>query len=198
MPTSINQRPSSRFIQFVTAVASMVAVLAGLPTALIAVALQRFAHPSPVHGVNAPWRWTLDDVRSWGRRLTEGLDSSSALVDLFFRLALIIGWICVAVVIYTVVDEMVFQVRHGMPSARHRRLGGLGPIGRRIATLLIAVLPLAVSATPTLAGPRDVRPAAAVLQDRPADLAGPSATVLAMSAIPTVLVAPSISSLGNG
>lgn len=198
MPTSINQRRGSRFTRFVTAVASMAAVLVGLPTVLVAVALQRFAHASPLHGVNAPWRWTVNDVRSWGRRLTEGLDSSSALVDLFFRLALIIGWICVAVVICTVVDEMVFQLRHGMPSARHRRLGGLGPLGRRIATLLIAVLPLAVSATPTLAGHRDVRPAAAALQDRPADLASPATTVLALPAIPATIAAPSISSLGTG
>ena len=198
MPTSINQRPGSRFARFVTAVASMAAVIVGLPTVLVAVALQRFAHASPLHGVNAPWRWTVNDVRSWGRRLTEGLDSSSALVDLFFRLALIIGWVCVAVVIYTVVDEMVFQLRHGMPSARNRRLGGLGPLGRRIATLLIAVLPLAVSVTPTLAGHRDFRPAAAVLQDRPADLAGPETTVLALPAIPTTIAAPSISSLGTG
>ena len=198
MPTSINHRRGSRFTRFVTAVASMAAVLVGLPTVLVAVALQRFAHASPLHGVNAPWRWTVNDVRSWGRRLTEGLDSSSALVDLFFRLALIIGWICVAVVICTVVDEMVFQLRHGMPSARHRRLGGLGPLGRRIATLLIAVLPLAVSATPTLAGHRDVRPAAAALQDRPADLASPATTVLALPAIPATIAAPSISSLGTG
>ena len=120
MPISINHRRGSRFTRFVTAVASMAAVLVGPPTVLVAVALQRFAHASPLHGVNAPWRWTVNDVRSWGRRLTEGLDSSSALVDLFFRLALIIGWICVAVVIYTVVDETVFQLRHGMPSARHQ------------------------------------------------------------------------------
>ena len=198
MPTSISQRPGSRFTRFVTAVVSMVAVLVGLPAMLVAVAFLRFAHASPLDGVNAPWRWTVADVRSWGRRLTEGLDSSSGLVDLFFRLALIIGWICVAVVIYTVVDEMVFQLRHGMPSARHRRLGGLAPIGRRIATLLIAVLPLAVTATPTLAGNRDVRPAAAVLQDRPADLAGPATTVLVLPANPAAIAAPSISSLGSG
>ena len=50
----------------------MAAVLVGLPAVLLVVALQRFAHLSPLHGVNAPWRWSVDDVRSWGRRLTEG------------------------------------------------------------------------------------------------------------------------------
>ena len=199
MPTSINSRPCSRFsIRFVTAVASLAAVLVGLPTALVAVAFQRFDHASPLHGVNAPWRWKVGDLRSWGRRLTDGLESSTALVDVFFRLALVIGWICVAVVIYTVIDETVFQLRHGMPSARHRRLGGLGPLGRRIATLLIAALPLAVSATPTLAGSRDVRPAAGILQHRPADLGGPETTVLALPAAPAEVAAPATSSLGTG
>ena len=199
MSTSTNHRRVSRFsIRFVAAVASAAAVLGGLPTVLVAVALQRFDHASPLHGVNAPWRWNVDDVRSWGRRLTEGLDSSAALVDLFFRLALIVGWICVAVVVYTVVDEMVFQLRHGMPSARHRRLGGLGPLGRRIGSLLIAVLPLAVTATPTLAGGRDVRPAAGIMHDRRADLIGPATTVVELLVAPIEVAAPAASSLGIG
>jgi nucleoid-associated protein YgaU/two-component SAPR family response regulator len=199
MSTSTNQRRLSLFsIRFVVAVASAAAVLGVLPTVLVAVTLQRFGHVSPLHGVNAPWRWSVDDVRSWSRRLTEGLDSSAALVDLFFRLALIIGWICVAVVVYTVIDEMVFQLRHGMPSARHRRLGGLGPLGRRIASLMIAVLPLAVTAAPTLAGGRSVRPAAGIMQDRPADLPAPATTLVELLAAPTDVAAPATSSFGSG
>ena len=199
MPKSINSPPDGRFTtRFGAAVASLAAVLVGLPAVLVAVSLQRFDHASPLHGVNAPWRWTVDGLRSWGHRLTEGLDSSAALVDLFFRLALIIGWICVGLVIYTVVDEVVFQLRHGMPSAQHRRLAGLGPLGRRIATLLIAVLPLAVSATPTLAGHRDVRPAAGTLQHRPTDLPGPATTTLALPGAPGAVAVPVTSPLGTG
>ena len=199
MPKSINSPPDGRFTtRFGAAVASLAAVLVGLPAVLVAVSLQRFDHASPLHGVNAPWRWTVDGLRSWGHRLTEGLDSSAALVDLFFRLALIIGWICVGLVIYTVVDEVVFQLRHGMPSAQHRRLAGLGPRGRRIATLLIAVLPLAVSATPTLAGHPDVRPAAGTLQHRPTDLPGPATTTLALPGAPGAVAVPVTSPLGTG
>ena len=195
MPSSINTRSISRFV---IAVGSLIAVMIGLPTLLVVAALQRFDDVSPLHGVNAPWRWTVDDLRSWGRRLTEGLDSSAALVELFFRVALIIGWICVAVVVYTVLDEIVFQLRHGMPSARQRRLGGLGPLGRRLATLLIAVLPLAVNATPALAGHRNVRPAAGILQHRQADLAGPANTVLALPADSATVTVSTTSSLGTG
>ena len=63
---SSNQRRMSRLsIRFVVAVASAAALLGGLPTVLIAVALQRFDHVSPLHGVNAPWRWNVDDARAW-------------------------------------------------------------------------------------------------------------------------------------
>ena len=52
MSTSTNHRRVSRFsIRFVAAVASAAAVLGGLPTVLVAVALQRFDDASPLHGV---------------------------------------------------------------------------------------------------------------------------------------------------
>lgn len=141
---------------------SLVTVILALPSLLVAVAIQRFDQASPLHGMNAPWRWSVEDLRSWGRQLTAGLDSSAALVDLFLRVALAIGWVCVAVLIYSVVDEVVFQLRHGMPSARHS-LGGLGLVGRKLAGILVAVLPLAMSVTPTLAGPGVARAAVEVV-----------------------------------
>jgi hypothetical protein len=156
--------PTGRGSRFIGALVAVLIVVTGLPALLVAVAVRRFGHISPLHGVNAPWRWTIADLRSWGRRLTDGLGSSNQLVDLFFRIALVIGWICVAILIYTVVDEVAFQVRHGMPSSRRRRLVGLGPLGRRLASALVAVLPLVVSATPSLAGPPNPRPATAVIR----------------------------------
>ncbi len=167
-----------RGAQLFAAVVAIVAIV-GFPTLLGAAAVRRFHHLSPLHGMNAPWRWQIDDLRSWGRRLTDGLDSSAALIDVFFRLALVIGWVCVAVVIYTVIAEMVFQVRHGMPSARHHHLAGLGPLGRKLASVLIAVLPLAVSATPTLAGPHVARAVTGVVRHRVGDLPEPRATEVA-------------------
>ncbi len=180
MPASTSKQFGARLgSQLFGAVVTIVAIV-GLPTLLGAAAVQRFHHVSPLHGMNAPWRWSIDDMRSWGRRLTEGLDSSAALVDMFFRLALVIGWVCAAVVLYTVVDEMVFQLRHGMPSARHHHLAGLGPLGRKLATMLVAVLPLAVSVTPTLGGVRVAGAVVGVVQQRVADLPEPAATQLAI------------------
>jgi LysM domain len=151
--------------RFVAALAAVAAAVVGLPLLLLVGANQRFGRLSPLDGMNTPWRWSTADLRSWGRRLTKGLGSSAELVDLFFRVALMIGWICAAVLIYTVVAETIFQLRHGMPSAHHRRLGGLGLLGRKLATALVAVLPLAVSASPALAGSPVARPAVTVVAD---------------------------------
>ena len=168
--------------RLLAALAALVAVLAGLPALLVAAATQHFDHVSPLHGMNGPWRWTLDDVQSWGRRLVEGLDSSAELVDLFFRIALIIGWACAAILIYTVVDELSFQIRHGMPSAHHRRLVGLGPLGRNLATALVALLPLSMSGTAPALASWSMKAPASVVSHRLPLLDDPVASIPALPA----------------
>ncbi len=137
--------------------------------------------------MKVPWQWSLDDLQSWVRHLNDGLDSSAALVDLFSALALVIGWICAGVLIYTVIVEAAFQVRHGMPSAHQRRLGGLGLLGRKLATVLVAVLPLAISATPALAGPSIARAAVGVVVERAPDLVDPGAASVTMPTVASTL-----------
>ncbi|MEO7369823.1 MAG: LysM peptidoglycan-binding domain-containing protein, partial [Ilumatobacteraceae bacterium] len=184
--------------RFATALVSVAAVIVGLPALLVAVALRRFDHLSPLTGMKAPWRWSVADLRSWAKHLTEGLDSSAALVDIFFRVALIIGWICVVVVVYTLVAETTFQVRHGMPSVGHRRLGGLGGLGmlgRKVAAVLVSVLPLAISVSPALAGSHVVGPVAAVVAHRAPDLDDPIKQTLTM---PVEDPFATVSTLGAG
>ena len=196
MSTSTTPRRGARLAVLAAATGSGLGVVVGLPAFLAVVAGARFGHASPLHGLNAPWRWSTDDLRSWARRLTHGLDSSAALVDLFFRVALVIGWVCVAILIYTVVDELAFQLRRGMPSARPRHFGGLGLLGRKVATALVAVLPLAISVTPTLAGASPARAAVGVVHRRVADLDAPMDTAVTLP----VAVAPAtgVSGLGSG
>ncbi|MGZ4764880.1 MAG: LysM peptidoglycan-binding domain-containing protein, partial [Ilumatobacteraceae bacterium] len=166
MSTNSSPRSGARAVAVLVA---FLAVVAGLPAVLFAVAVQRFGHPSPLHGMKAPWHWSIDDVHSWARQMTKGLDTSSELVDLFVRVALIVGWVCAAILVYTVLAELVFQLRHGMPSGRQRRVVGLGSLGRSLATALVAILPLSMNTTaPALAG-SFVRPAAAVVQHRVPD-----------------------------
>ena len=196
MSTSTTARRGARLAMLAATTGSAVGVVVGLPAFLVVVARARFDHASPLHGLNAPWRWSVVDLRSWARRLTHGLDSSAALVDLFFRVALVVGWVCVAILIYTVVDELVFQLRRGMPSARPRHFGGIGLLGRKVATALVAVLPLAISVTPALAGVGPARAAIGVIHHRVADLDAPTETALALP----VAVAPTASAaaLGSG
>lgn len=164
-----NQSSSHAGVRVVAVLTAFLAVVVGLPALLFAVAVQRFGHLSPVYGMKAPWHWSLDDGHSWARRMTKGLDSSSELVDLFLRVALIIGWVCVAILIYTVIDELVFQLRHGMPSGRHHRVAGLGSIGRSLASALVAVLPLSMNTGAPALASSSVRPAAVVVQHHAPD-----------------------------
>ncbi|MEO8265572.1 MAG: LysM peptidoglycan-binding domain-containing protein [Ilumatobacteraceae bacterium] len=196
MSTSTTARRGARLALLAAATGSALGVVVGLPALLVVVASARFGHASPLHGLNAPWRWSTDDVRSWATRLTHGLDSSAALIDLFFRVALVVGWVCVAILIYTVVDELAFQLRRGMPSSRDRHFGGLGLLGRRVATALVAVLPLAISVAPTLAGAGPARAAVSVVHRRVADLDAPMDTAVSLP----VAVNPttSVSVLGTG
>ena len=186
MSTSTTARRGARLAVLAATAGSAVGVVVGLPAFLIVVARARFDHASPLHGLNAPWRWSVEDLHSWARRLTHGFGSTAALVDLFLRVALVVGWACVAILIYTVVDELVFQLRRGMPSARPRHFGGIGLLGRKVATALVAVLPLAISVMPTLAGAGAPRVAIGVIHHRVADLDAPMETALSLP----VAVAP--------
>jgi hypothetical protein len=118
------------------------------------------------------------------------------LVDLFVRVALVIGWVCAAIMIYTVVDELVFQLRRGMPSARRLHFGALGLLGRKVATALVAVLPLAISVTPTLAGAGPARAAVGVVHRRVADLDAPMETAVTLPV--GIAATTGASALGSG
>ncbi|MCU1502531.1 MAG: hypothetical protein JWM12_1885 [Ilumatobacteraceae bacterium] len=132
-------------------VVGLAMALVVVPALLIVVCRQRFGHASPLHGMDAPWRWTLDAARSWGRRITGELDTSRELVDLFLRVAFVLAWSCLVVLVVTIVSESAFQLRHGMPSSGHRSVVGLARLGRVVATGLVGLLPLA-SGAPALAG----------------------------------------------
>jgi hypothetical protein len=150
----MNERPTTRppRSRSVAAALAAVAIVVGAPVALLLACRARFGRLSPLHGMNAPWRWTVDDARSWGSTLTGGVDTSAELVDLFLRIIIVAAWVCVAVLVYTIVAETIFQIRHGMPSYSRHRVVGLAPLGRRIATGLVAMLPLVSHAPPVLSG----------------------------------------------
>ena len=171
------QRSVHHVTRLVGALIALVALVAGLPALLVIIATRRFGHVSPLHGVKAPWHWSVDDLHSWATRLTAGLDSSAQLVDLFFHIALVIGWICAAILIYTVVDELSFQIRHGMPTAHHRSFIGIGRLGRHLATALVALLPLSANASAPALATSFSKPATSIVQQMLPERDDPVASV---------------------
>ena len=125
-------------------------LVVGVPLTLISLARRRFGSSSPLDGMKAPWHWTSDGLRTWADSLRQGSRTSTQLVDVFLRVGLTIAWLCLVILLMSTVAEVLFQVRNGMPSHRRRAIGGLGTAGRRLATLLIAIVPLVTAVSPTL------------------------------------------------
>lgn len=129
------------------AIPAALVALIGAPLLLIGVGKSRLGSWSPLTGMDLPWRWTLDGLRRWGRSLSNGLETVDQLVDVFVRIGLVVAWCCVLVIAWTTVQEVVYQLRHGMPSAS-RSGGSIGWFGRAIANGLVALLPLSAVAAP--------------------------------------------------
>jgi LysM repeat protein len=143
--------PARSIRRAVPALVGLILAFVVVPASLIAACEHRFGHASPLDGMDAPWRWTLDAARSWWHRVTSELDTSRELVDLFLRVGFVVAWCCLVVLVVTIVAETTFQLRHGMPSSGQRSALGLARLGRIVATGLVGLLPLA-SGAPALAG----------------------------------------------
>ena len=141
------------------AIATSLGLAVAAPLMLVGAALHRLGHASPVHGMTAPWSWTVRGVRRWFSDLGGSLRTSDALIDLLFRVGLAAAWICLIVLIGTVVAEVVFQLRHGMPSTPRRVSFGVGRLARFIATGLVAVLPVGANSAFAASTDSLVRPA---------------------------------------
>ena len=125
----MRRQPNRNLRTVIAALASVLAV-GIVPLMLIAASVKRFGRPSPLDGMKAPWHWTADDVRSWIHTLNHGLDSSAELTDLFMRVALVSAWVCSIVLVASLIDEIVYQLRTGIPCRLlpTRQLGCGSPI----------------------------------------------------------------------
>jgi LysM repeat protein len=144
----------------VAALGGLIALVVGAPAALLAAAQHRLGHLSPLHGMSAPWTWTVREAKDWFAALGRGFETSDDLIDWLFRIGISLGWICLTVLVVTVVGEVVFQLRHGMPSTPRRSGPGLGRLARFIASGLVAVLPFGASSAMAAPGDGLVRSAA--------------------------------------
>ena len=125
--------------RFAASVLSLVALVVGVPALLIAVARSRFGSPSPLAGVDVPWRSTSRGAAA----LVEEPVGDDMVIDLIIRSSLCIAWAALAIVIVTVVGEVAHLIRHrGMPRPDVRGLGWAQHLARFIAVGLVVVLPL--------------------------------------------------------
>lgn len=138
----------TRVARFVRSVVCLAILVVAIPWALLAAARARFGGASPLHGVPAPSEWGLGRIRdAFTDRLTE-----ATIADLVIRLALVVAWIAVSVVVVTVVAEVVHMVRHdGLPLPDLRGLGGPQSVARVIAVGLLVVVPMFSTAGRALA-----------------------------------------------
>ena len=139
-----------RVAVFLRAVVVLAIAAVGVPLLLVAASSARFGGGAPLHGVPAPTDWQFDRVK---RALTDPL-TDRTIADIVIRIALVTAWIAVAVLVLTVLIEVVHMIRHrGLAMPDIRGLGVPQSIARLIATGLLVVVP--AIAAPTRAAARD-------------------------------------------
>jgi nucleoid-associated protein YgaU len=191
-------RSAENLARFAAALATFAGVVGGVPLLLTFAARQRFGSSMPMHGVDAPWRWSP-------RRIWESLSSEltdDTVVDVVLRSCLLVVWAAVVVIAVNVVVEVVHMVRHqGIPTPHVRGLGWSQRLARTIAAGLLSLTPLVTGPVAAAAPPAPAvasGPAtAAVVGDRPVLLTAAPTTLappVGSSASPTVPGASSMSS----
>ena len=155
----------TRLFLFARSLGLLALVVVGLPLALVFAARERFGGAAPFHGVPSPAEWRLGRIRT---ALTERL-TEQTVADIVIRLALVVVWVGVFVLVVTVVAEFVHMVRHdGLAMPDIRGFGVTQRTARVIASGLLVVVPLFTSPSIAIANdaatPSTARSVASVLQ----------------------------------
>jgi nucleoid-associated protein YgaU len=149
--------------RFVTSIATLLVVAAGVPVALMAASTARFGSTNPLAGVRPPWRWersTITDVVSSPL-------ADATVIDAIVRVSLCAVWLAVAITIATTLGELVHAIRHhGLPLPEIRGIGAAQRLARYIAVGLVTVLPIVTPAS-SLADTLEARPSAAAAPASP-------------------------------
>lgn len=143
-----NRGVGARLVAFARAVVLLGVIAVGAPIALVVAARERFGGGAPLHGVPSPADWSSDRIRT---ALTDRL-TDQTIADIVIRLALLVAWAGVIVIVLTVVAELVHMVRHdGLSMPDIRGLGFTQRTARLIASGLLVVVPLITSPSGALA-----------------------------------------------
>lgn len=148
---------ATRLAAFARSVLLLVGVAVGVPGLLVFAARERFGGGAPFHGVPSPADWSADRIRS---ALTDRL-TDQTIADIVIRAALTVAWVAVAVLVLTVIAEVVHMVRHdGLAMPDIRGFGLSQRTARVIASGLLVIVPLFTS------------PASVIAKDSPSMLPG--------------------------
>ena len=140
----------ARAVAFLRSVVLLVVLVVGVPWALIAASRSRFGGAAPLHGVSSPTDWRFAEIE---QALTDRL-TDQTIADVVIRVSLIVDWVAVIVVVFTVVSEVAHMLRHdGLPMPDLRGLGVPQSLARVIATGLLVIAPM--FASPSRATARD-------------------------------------------
>ena len=149
----MSERDPHRWVRFAASTLALLAIGVAVPIGLIASSRSRFGSANPLAGADPPWRWGSGEV---GDTLS-GPIADDSVIDGIIRLSLCVVWVAVAVIVVTTLVEVIHAVRHhGLAFPDVRGVGWAQPIARFIAIGLVAVLPMASSAT-SLASTLDAR-----------------------------------------
>lgn len=182
----------TRLIVFTRSLVLFGLVAVGLPLALVVAARERFGGGAPFHGVASPADWSANRIRT---ALTERL-TEQTITDIVIRLALVVAWVGVIVLVVSVVAEVAHMLRHdGLAMPDIRGLGFTQRTARVIASGLLVVVPLFTSPTSAVANQGATRlpdrSVAAVLRvERPTPGTGSSAAHASTSAAGSRLQQP--------
>ncbi len=140
----------TRLVLFARSLCLLALLAVGLPWVLVFAARERFGGGAPFHGVPSPADWSATRIRTaLMERLTE-----QTIADIVIRLAVVVAWVGVTVIVVTVVAEVVHMVRHdGLAMPDIRGFGFTQRTARVIAAGLLVIVPLFTSPTPTRANP---------------------------------------------
>lgn len=135
-------RGSRRVGQALQALVVLMVIAGGVPLLLGRLAAWRFGSAVPWAGLSWP---TGESLTQWGGSLA-GRVTDEMIVDLTVRVAVLMGWVCVVLLLASLAAEIWHLRRHGIP----RAVEGPGPqwsrrLVRSVAGGLLVMVPLAGS-----------------------------------------------------
>ena len=132
-----------RVIRISVAMAAMAMITVAAPSALVMMGRWRFGSAHPWAGLQMSSFTDLPGVVNALEATLRGQFTDQMMVDVILRVILLVGWVCVVVLVISVVLEVLQQLRGGNSEARALRgFGWSQALARSIAAGLLLIVPV--------------------------------------------------------